>query len=74
MIWTFIDPDYVDKNIFGFRHKIIACKVARWHGKSDIRGFHLNGWQTFAELLDVEPRNGNMLKESVWFIYAAKGV
>ncbi len=74
MIWKFIDPQYVDKNVFGFRNKIIACKVARWHGKSDVRGFHLQGWQTFAECLDVNPINGHALKSSVWFIFAAKGI
>ena len=68
-----IDPELVDKNIFGFDHKIFACKVAKWHGKYDVRGFVLKGWRTFAELTDTDPRNGKALKESTWFIYAAKG-
>ncbi len=73
MKWQFIDPEFVDKTIFGFNNKIIACKVALWHGKSDVRGFYLKDWRTFAELLDIDPRTGKELKQSKWFIYAAKG-
>jgi len=73
MTWTFINPDFVDKNIFGFSNKIFACKVALWHCKSDIRGFSLKGWQSFAELSDIDPRNGKLLKKSKWFIYCAIG-
>jgi len=73
MKWEFIDTDLVDKHVFGFTNKIFACKVAQWHGNSDIRGFELNGWKSFAELSDIDPINGKSLKRSKWFIYCAKG-
>jgi hypothetical protein len=73
MKWTFINPDFVDKNIFGFKYKIFACKVAVWHGKSDVRGYELKGWKTFAEVSDFDPRTEKQLKQSKWFMYAGKG-
>ncbi|MCX6152734.1 MAG: hypothetical protein NT007_01100 [Candidatus Kapabacteria bacterium] len=37
MKWKFISPELVNKDIFGFNDKVIACKVAKWHCKSDVR-------------------------------------
>lgn len=73
MKWKYIDPELIDKNIFGFKNKIIACKVAEWHCKSDVRGFQLKGWKTYAEISDVDPRNLKRLNTSKWFVYAVKG-
>jgi hypothetical protein len=73
MKWHYLDPDLVNKNVFGFRDKIFACKVAKWHCKSDVRGFTLKGWRTFAECCEFDPRSGKELKESTWFIFAAIG-
>lgn len=73
MKWSFIDTCLLDKKIFGFKDKIFACKVAKWNGKSDVRGFQLQGWQTYAEISDVDPVTVKRLKKSKWFIYAAKG-
>ena len=73
MNWTYLDPDMIDKNIFGFKYKIFAVKVAKWHCKFDIRGFRLNGWELYADLCEFDPRTGRELENSDWFIFAAKG-
>jgi hypothetical protein len=72
MKWEIIDTDLVDSSKFGLT-KVHACKVAKWTGKSDIRTFQLKGWVTYAELTDTDPINGEQLKSSQWFIYAAIG-
>ena len=73
MKWTLINPEFVDKKIFCFEQKIIACKVARWNSKSDVRTFFLKGWSTFASLTDIDPITNKKLKTSEWFIFAGKG-
>jgi hypothetical protein len=73
MKWTLLDPDLVDSSKFGLT-KIHACKVAKWIGKSDIRGYQLRGWITYADLSEVDPKTKEQLTSSKWFIYAAKGV
>jgi hypothetical protein len=72
MKWKYIEPDRVDKSIFGFQ-KLVAVKVAKWHGNHDIRAFSLKGWKTFADLTDTDPITNQRLKCSEWFIYAGKG-
>ena len=72
MRWQFIDPDLIDKSIFGL-NKVYACKVAEWNGKSDVRGYSLNGWLTFADLLEYDPRKNKKLAYSKWYVFAVKG-
>jgi len=74
MTWTFIDPETVNKTIFGFKEKVFCCKVAKWHCKYDIRMFQLKGWNTIGDLIEYDPITGNKLKNSQWYVFAAKGV
>jgi hypothetical protein len=73
MKWTLLDSNLVDSSIFGLS-KIYTVKVAKWTGKSDIRGYQLRGWVTYADLSEVDPITKEQLKTSEWFIYAAIGV
>ncbi|MCX6152773.1 MAG: hypothetical protein NT007_01300 [Candidatus Kapabacteria bacterium] len=73
MKWKFISPELVNKDIFGFNDKVIACKVTKWHCKSDVRGYQNKGWRTYADLTEYDPITDEKLKESTWFMYAAKG-
>ena len=70
--WKTIDEQSIDKSIFGYS-RITISKVAKWHGRYDIRAYKKNGWQCFAELLDINPKNGKQMKTSKWFIFKAKG-
>jgi hypothetical protein len=72
MKWTLLDPETIDSSIFGLS-KLYAVKVAKWTGKSDIRGYQLSGWITYADLSDIDPISREKLQQSEWFIYAAKG-
>ena len=74
MEWTYLDPNTFDKDIFGFPVKVIALKVALWHGKYDVRQYHLSGWETVASLLEFDPRTNKLLKQSKWFVFCAKGI
>jgi hypothetical protein len=73
MKWTILEPEVIDSSIFGLS-KIYAIKVAKWTGQSDIRGYKLRGWITYADLTDFDPITKEQLKTSEWFIYAAKGI
>jgi hypothetical protein len=68
--WEFIDTDFINSSHFGFKPLIV--KVGEYKGSNDIRTFHLSGWVTFADLMDSHPATGEQLKESKWFIFAAR--
>ena len=71
MKWSFISPETVKPAVFGFR-EVHALKVARYVGE-EVRCFSLKGWRTHADLTDIEPRTGEKLDSSEWFVFAAKG-
>ena len=73
MKWTYLDPATVDKSIFGYKRSIYTVRVAKYHGKFDVRSFRLKGCDLFADLLNYNPVTGKSLKQSVFFIFAAKG-
>ena len=71
--WMFIDPNSLNPAMFGLS-KIYALKVAKWHCKSDIRGFRLHGWELSAsDMEEISPITGKYEPYS-WFMYAAKGI
>ena len=74
MKWYYIDPEFINKDLFGFDEKVYACKVAKWNKKEDIRTYSLKGWKVSVELSEIDPRKEKVLKKSKWFIYACKGV
>jgi len=71
MKWTFISPESVQAAVFGLS-EVYALKVARYNGE-EVRCFSLKGWRTYADFTDIEPRTGENLDSSEWFVFAAKG-
>lgn len=72
MSWIFIDPGSVNPRLFGFS-ELYAVKVKKYDGQGDVRCFSLRGWETFADLMDTDPRTGKKLGRSEWFVFAARG-
>lgn len=72
MSWKFIDPQSVNAQMFALS-EVHAVKVRRYDGHGDVRRFGLKGWVTYTELMDIDPRTGKRLKNSEWFLFAAKG-
>ena len=72
MKWKFIAVESFKPSVFGL-NVLFAVKVARWHGKSDVRGFYLKDWISIAEFLDYDPMTGKDLKIARWFIFCAIG-
>ena len=71
--WTFLEPTAVNPKVFGFI-KILAVKIKKHTEDYDVRLFSLRGWNTFADLMDYDPRTGKKLDMPEWFIFAAKGI
>lgn len=72
MKWTFISPETVKPAVFSLK-EVHALKVALYSGE-EVRCFSLKGWKTYADLTDIDPRTGERLDHSEWFIFAAKGI
>ncbi len=72
MSWKFIDPQSVNSQEFALS-EVHAVKVKRFDSNGDVRNFSLKGWNTYADLMDIDPRTGKKLKRSEWFVFAAKG-
>jgi hypothetical protein len=72
MPWKFIDSRNIDPGLFGLP-ELYAVKVKKYDGQGDIRCFSLKGWNTFADLIDIDPCTGRQLNHSEWFVFAAKG-
>lgn len=49
-----------------------VVKIAKWSGAGDIRCYSLPGWETSADLLDIDPRSGEQLEQSKWFVFARR--
>lgn len=72
MSWKFIEPQSVNSQEFALS-EVHAVKVKRFDGNGDVRNFSLKGWIAYADLMDIDPRTGKKLKNSEWFVFAAKG-
>ncbi len=70
MKWTHLPPCLISPHVFDFVPNVV--KVARFSGVGDIRMFRLRGWKSFAELSDHDPRTGEPLRSSQWFVFVAK--
>ena len=70
--WCFLDPSTVTPDVFGL-NKVYTVKVKEHVGNDDVRCFTLRGWDTFADLLDHDPRTGRRMRCAKWFIFAAQG-
>ena len=71
MKWAYILPETINPDVFNLS-EVYALKVARYTGE-EVRSFSLKGWKTFADLTDIDPRTGERLDASEWFIFAAIG-
>lgn len=69
--WTFLDPQTASPELFGLED-ILALKVKRHTGDQDVRTVRVYGWRTFAEFTDRDPKTGEELEMTKWFIFAAK--
>ncbi|MFH1051031.1 MAG: hypothetical protein V1779_08925 [bacterium] len=71
--WHFIDPDTCIPSLFGLK-RLWAVKVKKHDGLKDVRSVYVLGdWKVYSELLEYDPVSFKKLKQSTWFIFAAKG-
>lgn len=70
MKWTYLSSCDVAPSIFGVAPNVV--KVAKFKGEGDVRMFRLRGWNSFADLLDCDPRTGKQLQASHWFVFVVR--
>lgn len=69
--WTMFDSSKLKPEWFDLS-KISECKIMENATLNEIELTQNDGWSLFADLRNQCPFTGRPLKESTWFLYAAR--